>query len=56
MFSRQRPHGGLRSTEFETDEQWEQFDRVLQDNYFHVSGGVSYSLPQPALLTRIQKS
>jgi hypothetical protein len=41
----QRSHGGLRSTEFETDEQWEQFDRILRDNYFHLTAGASYSLP-----------
>jgi hypothetical protein len=41
----QRSHGGLRSDEFETDEQWEQFDRLLRDNYFHLTGGVSYSFP-----------
>jgi hypothetical protein len=37
----QRSHGGLRSTEFGTDEQFQQFDRTLKDNSFHVGGGVS---------------
>jgi hypothetical protein len=45
-FSWQRSHGGLRSTEFGTDEQFQQFDRILKDNSFHVGGGVSYSLPR----------
>ena len=39
----QRSHGGLTSTEFETDEQWVQFDRLLKDNSFHIGGTVSYS-------------
>ena len=39
----QRSHGGLRSTEFVTDEQFGQFDRILRDNSFHVGGTVSYS-------------
>jgi hypothetical protein len=39
----QRSHGGLKSTEFVTDEQWLQFDRILKDNSFHVGGTVSYS-------------
>jgi hypothetical protein len=43
-FSWQRSHGGLRSTEFATEEQLQQFDRLLKDNSFHVGGGVSYSL------------
>lgn len=45
-FAWQRSHGGLRTTEFETDEQWEQYDRILRENYFHVSGGVAYSFPR----------
>jgi hypothetical protein len=45
-FSWQRSHGGLRSTEVLTDEQFQQFDRLLKDNYFHITGGVSYSLPR----------
>jgi hypothetical protein len=44
-FSWQRSHGGLRSTEVSTDEQFQQFDRLLKDNNFHMTGGVSYSLP-----------
>jgi hypothetical protein len=43
-FSWQRSHGGLRSTEFVNEEQASQFDRILRDNSFHVSGGASYSL------------
>jgi hypothetical protein len=45
-FAWQRSHGGLRSTEVLTDEQLQQFDRLLKDNNFHVTGGVSYSLPK----------
>lgn len=45
-FSWQSSHGGLRSTEFVTDDQWQQFDRLLRDNSFHVAGGASYSLPR----------
>lgn len=45
-FTWQRSHGGLRSTEFVIDEQILQFDRLLKDNYFHITGGVSYSLPR----------
>jgi hypothetical protein len=45
-FSWQRSHGGLRSTEILADEQVQQFDRILKDNYFHISGGASYSLPR----------
>jgi hypothetical protein len=42
----QRSHGGLRSSEFATEEQYSQFDRLLKDNNFHISGGVAYSLPK----------
>ena len=42
-FYGQWSHGGLKSTEFETDEQWVQFDRLLKDNYFHIGGTLSYS-------------
>lgn len=45
-FSWQRSHGGLRSTEFTDDVQYQQYDRILRDNYFHVSGGVTVSLPR----------
>jgi len=45
-FSWQRTHGGLRSTEFLTDEQFGQYDRILKDNSFHISGGASYSFPR----------
>jgi hypothetical protein len=43
VFAWQRSHGGLRTTEFETDEQWEQYDRLLRENYFHAGGGAAYS-------------
>jgi hypothetical protein len=46
VFSWQRSHGGLRATEFDTDERLAQFDRLLRDNSFHVGGGASYSLPR----------
>jgi hypothetical protein len=39
----QRSHGGLRSTEFDTDERLQQFDRLLKDNYLHLSAGLAYS-------------
>jgi hypothetical protein len=42
----QRSHGGLRSTEVTTDEQYSQWDRLLKDNNFHLTGGVAYSLPK----------
>ncbi len=45
-FSWQQSHGGLRSTEVVTDEQIQQFDRLLKDSNFHIVGGVSYSFPQ----------
>jgi hypothetical protein len=41
----QRSHGGLRSTELISDEQFSQYDRLLKDNNFHINGGVAYSLP-----------
>lgn len=44
LFSWQRSHGGLRATEFDTDERLGQFDRLLRDNNFHASGGLAYSL------------
>jgi hypothetical protein len=40
----QRSHGGLRSTEVVTDEQYSQYDRLIKDNNFHITGGASYSL------------
>jgi hypothetical protein len=46
VVSWQRSHGGLRTTEFETDEQWEQYDRLLRDNYFHAGAGLAYSFPR----------
>ncbi len=45
-FAWQRSHGGLRSTEFLGDDRLQQFDRLLKDNNFHITGGVSYSLPR----------
>jgi hypothetical protein len=42
-FRWQRTHGGLRSTEFVSDELFEQYDRIIKDNNFHISAGVSYS-------------
>ncbi len=44
-FSWQRSHGGLRSTEFDTDERLQQFDRLLKDSHFHIAAGVAYSFP-----------
>jgi hypothetical protein len=46
LLSWQRTHGGLSSNEFVTQELFEQFDRLLRDNSFHVGGGLSYSLPR----------
>lgn len=43
VFSWQRSHGGLRSTEFDTDERLQQFDRLVRDNNFHMGGAVAYS-------------
>ena len=45
-FSWQRSHGGLRSSDPFTPEQYAQYDRILRDNNFHVTGGLSYSLPK----------
>ncbi|HEY1306902.1 MAG TPA: hypothetical protein VGF24_25285 [Vicinamibacterales bacterium] len=45
-FSWQRSHGGLRSSDPFTPEQYLQYDRILRDNNFHISGGLSYSLPK----------
>ena len=45
-FSWQRSHGGLRSNEIVTEEQLSQYDRLIKDNNFHITGGVSYSLPK----------
>ena len=42
----QRSHGGLRTSEFTSDEYLEQFDRLLRDNNFHILGGVAYSFPR----------
>ena len=44
-FSWQRSHGGLRSNEIVTDEQLSQYDRLIKDNNFHITGGLAYSLP-----------
>jgi hypothetical protein len=46
VFSWQRSHGGLRGTDFVTTGQFEQFDRLIRDNYFHVGTGLAYSLPR----------
>ena len=45
-FSWQRSHGGLRSSDPFTEEQYSQYDRILKDNNFHITGGMSYSLPE----------
>lgn len=42
----QRSHGGLRSSDPFTPEQYSQYDRILKDNNFHITGGGSYSLPK----------
>lgn len=39
----QHSHGGLRSSEFVTDEQWSQFDRILKDQSFHLGASVARS-------------
>jgi hypothetical protein len=36
VFAWQRTHGGLQSNEFETEEQFVQFDRLIRDNNFHL--------------------
>jgi len=36
-------HGGLRSTEFTTDEQWAEYDRIVKDNFFHIGATLIYS-------------
>ena len=46
VFSWQRSHGGLRSSDTFTEEQFSQYDRLIKDNSFHITGGVSYSLPK----------
>lgn len=45
-FSWQRSHGGLRSDEIVTEEQFSQYDRLIKDNNFHMTGGLAYSLPK----------
>jgi hypothetical protein len=45
-FSWQRSHGGLRSIDFASDEQYQQYDRIIKDNSFHLTGGIAYSLPR----------
>ena len=42
----QRSLGGLRSTEVISEEQYSQYDRLLEDNNVHVTSGASYSLPK----------
>jgi hypothetical protein len=39
-------HGGLRSDEMTTPELAAQYDRLIKDNNFHLTGGLSYSLPK----------
>jgi hypothetical protein len=46
VLSWQRSHGGLEADEFDTPERFEQYDRLVKDNYVHVGGGVSYSFPR----------
>jgi hypothetical protein len=46
VLSWQRSHGGLSSIEFDTEEEFVQFDRLLRDNYFHMGAAVSYSFPR----------
>lgn len=43
VFTWQRTHGGLRSTEFDTDEEIVQFDRLIRDNNFHIGFNVARS-------------
>jgi hypothetical protein len=54
-FSWQRSHGGLRSNEFTEDIQVQQYDRLIRDNNFQVTGGVTVSIPRVDLfLTYVQ--
>ena len=46
VLSWQRSHGGLLAEEFDTPERFEQYDRLVKDNSFHIGGGVSYSFPK----------
>ena len=46
VLSWQRSHGGLRSIDIDTEEEFVQFDRILKDNYFHLGGAVAYSFPR----------
>jgi hypothetical protein len=46
VFSWQRTHGGLLAAEFTTPELFEQFDRLVRDNNFHIGAGASYSFPR----------
>jgi len=48
-FSWQRSHGGLRSNEFTEDVQIQQYDRLIRDNNFQVTGGVTVSIPRADL-------
>lgn len=45
-FSWQHSHGGLRSSEFSTDDEVSQYDRLIKDNNFHIAGGLAYSFAQ----------
>ncbi len=46
QFYWQRSHGGLKSSEFETEEEWVQFDRLLKDNSFHIGASFGYRFPR----------
>ena len=52
-FTWQRSHGGLRSTEFTTVEEYEQYDRIIRDNHFHIAGGVAYLIPRGSTCSRL---
>ena len=41
VFAWQRTHGGLRSNEFATEEQFVQFDRLIRDDNFHLGATVA---------------
>lgn len=41
VFAWQRTHGGLRSNEFVTEEQFLEFDRLIRDNNFHMGATVA---------------
>jgi hypothetical protein len=43
QFYWQYTHGGLRSSEILSDEEWMEYDRIIKDNSFHIGGMISYS-------------